>query len=66
MRFPSIHFVEQIEPKFRHIRDCLQEKQKQTSDCNRRALLFQLKLGRPLNPQLFRSQTIIATTIPKG
>ena len=40
MRFPGIRLVEQTEQKFRRIRDCLEKKEKKTSDCNSRALLF--------------------------
>ena len=37
MRFRGIRLVEQTEQKFRHIQDCLWEK---NSNCNSRAFLF--------------------------
>ena len=40
MRFSGIRLVEQIEQKFGCIRDCLEEKQKKTSDCNSQAVLL--------------------------
>ena len=41
MQFPGNRLVEQMEQKFRRIRDCLKEKKKKkTSDCNSRALLL--------------------------
>ena len=40
MRFPQIHLVEQTEQKFRHFESVFKKKEKQTSDCNSRALLL--------------------------
>ena len=38
--FRGIRLVEQTEQNVRRARDCLEEKPKQTRDCNSRALLF--------------------------